>query len=252
MANVIPRQAMLRITVDAFQRALQWWLAELRATAAPLLHFTQKSTPGFGLDADGVPRPTDGGAVATGSHGDIRLKLGDSAFQYRKIKLPQSAQRNVERVIYYEFDKYFPMNATDALFSCTVVPPDKGATSIEVEIWAIARALVDSYLTMIRHEYNIDIRKLILSDSNGRGLIVRNIERERRLAAGPAGRRMSSVLNLTLAALAALLVIYPVMRMDAYLAQQKEEIRALEKRAQPVIELREKAMATERRFFQVT
>jgi hypothetical protein len=242
---------LLRNIIDAFNQALEWWLSELRVIGGYLFRFAQKPALEFGIDDQAMPRPSGGSAPIKAGRGDIRIKLGDNAFQYRKIKLPQSAQRDVERVVYYEFGKYFPMNAADALFSCKVVPPGNGAASVEVEIWAIGRGLVDSYVTMIRHEYSIDIRKLILSDSRGRGLIVRNIEREQRLAAGPEGRRISRMLNLMLAALVGVLVIYPVVRMDAYLARQKNEIRILEKRAQPVIELREKVMATERRFYEV-
>ncbi|MDH3534903.1 MAG: PilN domain-containing protein [Gammaproteobacteria bacterium] len=251
MANSISRQPLLRNGIDAFNRALEWWLFELRAIAGSLFRFAHKPALEFGIDDNAVPRPDDGSTAVKAGRGDIRLKPGDNAFQYRKIKLPQNAQRNVERVVYYEFGKYFPLQADDALFSCTVIPPPKGAASIEIEIWAISRSIVDAYVTMIRHEYEIDIRKLILSDSKGRDLIVRNIERERRLAAGPEGRRMSRMLNLMLAALVAVLVIYPVVRMDAYLARQKDETGILEKRAQPVIELREKVMAMERRFHEV-
>lgn len=243
---------MLRNGIDAFNRALEWWLSELRATAGSLFRFAQKPALEFGIDADAVPRPADGSTPLKEGRGDIRLKPGDNAFQYRKIKLPQSAQRNVERVVYYEFGKYFPLHADDALFSCTVIPPPKDAASIEIEIWAIGRSIVDAYVTMIRHEYEIEIRKLILSDSRGRDLIIRDIEREQRLSAGAEGRRASIALNLLIAGLLAVLAIYPVARMDAYLERNKDEIENLEKRAQPVIELREKVMATERRFFEVT
>ena len=249
MASDLSRQAMLRNTIQTLDRALAWWLSELRASAESLFRFAGKPVLELEIDAEAVPRPTDRGATLKGGQRDIRLKLGDNAFQYRKIKLPHSAQRNVERVIYYEFDKYFPMRAEDALFSCTVVPPSRGATSVEVEIWAIGRGLVDSCVTMIRREYDIGIRKLTLSDSQGRERITRNLERERRLAAGPEIRRRSRMLNLLLAGLASALVIYPVVRMDSYLARQQDEIEILQKRAQPVIELREKVMAMEKRFY---
>jgi len=251
MANGIYRQPTLRIAIGALDRALEWWLSELRACVESLFRFAQKPTIEFVVDADAVPRPADDNTAVGEGRGDIRLRLGDNAFQYRKIKLPQSAQRNVERVVYYEFDKYFPLRAEDALFSCKVIPSTKASTSVEVEIWAIGRGLVDSCVTMIRHDYDIDIRKLMLCASNGRELITRNLEREQQQAAGPEYRLRSRMLNLLLAALAAALVIYPVVRMDAYLERQQDEIEVLQKRAQPVIELRENVMAMERRFYEL-
>lgn len=251
MANGASRPALLRNAIEAFNRALEWWLSELRDSAGSLLRFAQKPPLEFSLDANAVPQPDAGGAPNRSGRGDIRLKLGGNAFLYRKIKLPQSALRNIERVVHYEFSKYFPLEAADALFTCRVIPPPKGAASIEIEIWAVGRALVDSCVTMIRRDYDFAIRKLILSDGGSRDLITWDIAREQRRAADARGRRTYRIINLAIAGLLGALAVYPVTRMDAYLEQQRSEIERLEKRARPVIELREQVMALENRFYEV-
>jgi hypothetical protein len=250
MADGISSQPLLRNGIEAINRALAWWLSGLRATAESLFRFAQKPVLEFVVEGDAGPRPASNSAAPIkGSRRDIRLQLAENAFHYRKIKLPQSAHRNVDRVIHYEFGKYFPMNAADVLYSCTVVPPAKGATSIEIEIWAIARSTVDAYVTMMRHEYNLVFGKLMLVDSSGRDLIIHDIEKEQRLSAGAETRRARRMLNLLIVALLAGMAVYPVTRIDVLIAQQEREIEGLEKRAQPVIELRENIMALENRFY---
>ena len=231
------------------QAAVDWWLSELRDLLRQVLLYNRMKPLHMELSPDDEPLPAGGGSNRIGrGYRNVLLQLDDNRFLYRKIKLPRAAGKHIERVIGYEFNKYFPMQAEDALFSCRILAPGADSGSVEVEIWAVSRRQIDGYLTLMRRNLGIEVLTLYLGDSSGQARITHNLERERRRQTPPKDMLFGRVLNLLLVALAAALLAYPVMKMDAYLDAQREEVSRLEKRARPVIELREKIMALDKRF----
>ena len=229
--------------------AVDWWLTELRDMLRQVLLFNRMKPVRLQVTPDDEPVPVGGGSNRIGrGRRNVLLQLDDNRFLYRKIKLPQAAGKNIERVIGYEFNKYFPMQAENALFSCRVVPAGADSGSVEVEIWAVNRRQIELYLALIRRNLGIEVLTLSLGDSSGQARITHDLEQERRRQTDPGNPRYGRLLNLLLAALVAALLAYPVIKMDAYLATQREAVSRLEKKARPVIEVREKIMALDKRF----
>ena len=229
--------------------ALEWWLTELRDLACRALPLAVTKPVRFKVTlADELaPAEPEQNRITAGRR-HVMLQLDDDAFLYRKLKLPAAARKDIEHIIGYEFNKYFPMQVDNALFSCRVMPAPAGASSVEVEIWAIDRRQIDLYLSLIRRDFAIEVLTLFITDSVGRTRIERNVEKERRLQASAGQRKLARTLNGLLAALAVALVAYPLLKMDAYVEAQREEVARLEKKAQPIIELREQIMALDKRF----
>ena len=229
--------------------AVEWWLTELRDMLRQVLLFGKMKPVRLQVTPDDETVPIGGGSNRIGrGRRNVLLQLNDNRFLYRKIKLPQAAGKNIERVIGYEFNKYFPMQAENALFSCRVVPAGADSGSVEVEIWAVSRRQIELYLALMRRNLGIEVLTLYLGDSSGQARITHDLEQERRRQADPGNLRYGRLLNLLLAALTAALLAYPVIKMDAYLATQREAVSRLEKKARPVIEVREKIMALDKRF----
>lgn len=252
MANEISSQTLIQNALEALNRALQWWLYELGEILQLLTRFNKPQPVEFEVSSADEPLLLHGeqkNFAGAGKH--VSLRLGDQAFLFRRIKLPVAARKNIDRVVGYEFNKYFPMEAKQALFSCKVATAAAGATSIEIEIWAISRNLVDMYLSMIGQRFEIQVRKLSLCNLDGRELIARDLEQERRREAANTRPGVGRALNIAVAGLLLALIVYPVQRMDAYLEQQQLEIERLELQVQPIIELRQKIAALNERFNQL-
>ena len=228
---------------------VDWWLTELRGLLRHILLFNKMKPLRLELTPDDEPLPVGGGNRRIGrGQRNVLLQLDDNRFLHRKIKLPQAAGKNIERVIGYEFNKYFPMQAEDALFSCRILTPDTDSDSVEVEIWAVSRRQIELYLALMRRNLGIEVLTLYLGDSSGQARITHDLERERRRQTEPGNLLFGRLLNLLLVALAAALLAYPMLKMEAYLDAQREEVSRLERRARPVIELREQIMALDQRF----
>ena len=250
MANLTSSsQTPVYTDTGKISQAQQWWLFDLGETLRLCTRFKKKRMLEFELSSDGEPIPCR--AVKKkkiGGRKNVSLKLDDKAFLYRKIKLPIAAHKNIDRVIRYEFNKYFPMDAGDALFSSKVVEAKAGAVSIEVEIWAIGKTLIDMYLSMIGQRYGIEIKLLAITNAAGQVLITRNIEKARRINSGQENKATKKVLNFINAMLLLALLTYPVYKMDFYLEQQRQQIVMLERQAQPIIETRGKILAMDKRL----
>ena len=248
MANGINTQALIRSGIEALNRALEWWLFELGETLRLLTRFNKPNPVEFEVNDDQLLLLSGEKSIPAGTCKNVTLRLDDKIFLFRRIKLPTAAGKNIERVIGYEFNKYFPMDAKDALFSCQVVPPQTGDTSIEIEIWAIGKTPIDMYLSMIRQQYELEVRKLAIANGEGRVLITRDIEKEHRLANESQKSPFARMLNIVIAGLLLALIVYPVKRIDDYLELQQQKTERLEKQAQPIIELRQKTIAMNARF----
>jgi len=249
MANGITRQPLIQNVLEALNRALEWWLYELGEILHLMIRFNKPQLVEFEVSTADEPVLLQGEKKRyADARRNVSLRLDDQAFLFRRIKLPAAARKNIDRVVGYEFNKYFPMDAKHALFACKVVPAVAGAASIEIEIWAIRKAQIDMYLSAIRQHYEIQVRKLYLGNSDAQVLIMRDIEKERRLADGDSKTSFGRVLTIAIAGLLLALVVYPVKRMDGYLEQQQQETARLERQAQPIIELRQQTTALNERF----
>lgn len=251
MDNGITTQALIRRGIEGFNTALEWWSFELGETLRLLTRLNQPNFVEFEVDDDALQPLSGEKTTAAGARRNVKLRLDDQAFLFRRIKLPTAARKNIDRVIGYEFNKYFPMDAEDALFSCKIVPSSATATSIEIEIWAIGKKPIEMYLSMIRQQHEIEILKLCIVNRQGRILITRDIEKERQLEDKNNKTAFLRALNIAIAGLLLALIVYPVKRIDAYLELQQQGIERLEKQAQPIIELRQKTMAMNQRFKQL-
>ena len=211
--------------LEPLYAAADWWLTELRDLLRQVLLFNRMKPLRMELTPDDEPLPVGGGSNRIGrGRRNVLLQLDDNRFLYRKIKLPQAAGKNIERVIGYEFNKYFPMQAENALFSCRIVPASAESGSVEVEIWAVSRRQIDLYLAMMRRNLGIEVLTLHIGDGSGQARITHDLERERRRQTTSQNPRFGRLLNLLLAALAAALLAYPVMKMEAYLDAQRDEV----------------------------
>ena len=248
MASAGSIRTLLRSLPQHAGRAIDWWLNELRDILELLLGFGKRKKVEFEISADGEPVPITNTGRAAARSGNLLLRLAESDFMYRRIKLPSAARRNIRQVVGYEFNRYFPMNSENACYSCRVATTDPAATSIEVEIWAIGKSRIDRYLSSIGERYRIRIRQLEIANEEGHVLILRDIAREASLEdAGRAGMQ-KRLLDFAIAGLVAIVLFYPVKRLDDWLALQQAELDRLENEAGPIIELRERSMSLNRRF----
>jgi len=179
---------------------------------------------------------------------NIALKFNDNAILYRKLRLPAAARRDIDKVVGYEFDKYFPMNADNALISCEVIEPGTGVESIEVEIRAIAKAVVESHLRTLQEQYAIEVKNLYLMNSNDEVLITGDMSKSNRTNDDQKSVVSQRMLNVMIGSLLVALFIYPLLKLDWRLSKLEQEVAALETEAQPIIEIREKILGMEERF----
>lgn len=200
------------------------------------------------LQSHGLALSNSNGIKNIRGRQNIALKFNDDAILYRKLRLPAAARKDIDKVVGYEFDKYFPMNADNALISCEVIEPGTGAESIEVEIRAIAKAVVESHLRTLREQYAIEVKNLYLTNSNGEVLITADMSKSNRTNDDQKSVVSQRMLNVMIGSLMLALLFYPLLKLDWRLAKLQQEVAALETEAQPIIEIREKILGMEKRF----
>lgn len=239
----------IRGVIEAGIKALQWWLGELGELLKFFGGFKKEQGIEFEVsNKDGVVYVGDGQIKPNSGLQNIKLKIIDDALLYRKIKLPAAAGKNIAKVVGYEFYKYFPMNVDEAVFSCHIVQQGNVAESIEVEIWAVSRAIVEGYLSEIRQKYNIEIKNLAITNSNSGVLISEDVLKSLSSNKKIENSRMRKVFNSACVVLLLALLVYPILKFSWLADTLEQEISLLKKRAEPVIEVRDKIRDMERRF----
>ena len=242
-------QSYFHRSIAILKNAVNWWLGELAETLRLLDHIKKPNIIEFEVTQKfGVVLKDGESSKNIGGRQNISLKFDDNAILYRKIILPAAARKNVDKVVRYEFNKYFPMNVDDALISCDVIEPDAGAESIEVEIWSISKAVIDRHLNEIRQQYAIDTKNLHIRNSKDQVLISDDISKSRRNSSNLENAGSQKVINIMIMALLLTLLIYPLLKIDMHLQKLQDEVALMEAEAQPIIELREKILQKEERF----
>lgn len=231
----------------------KWWAGELSdifqtfnsSSKSNILQFSISKEKGLELESTTKRKSLKGLQ-------NLSLKFNDNSIQYRKIKLPEAAARNIDKVVKYEFSKYFPMNIDDALISSAIVPATANRESIEVEIWSISKKLIEKYLTQIDETYNVEARKINVVTAQGQTVITHDAIN---LKGNHSRRHKSSIsaklLNFNIAILLIALLVYPVYKMDLYLQELETGVALLEEEAKPVIETRNSIRETEARILQL-
>jgi general secretion pathway protein L len=242
-------QSYFRSANAILNRAWNWWVSELVETFRLLSHFNKSNIIEFEVSQiSGVVLKDGARTKNIGGVQNVSLKFNDNAILYRKIKLPVAARKNIDKVVHYEFNKYFPMNVDDALISCEVIQPAIGAESIEVEIWTISKTVIDEHLKKIHEQYGIETKFLYIKNSKDQVLISDDILKSQRVNDKRPSANLQKAMNIMIIALLLALLIYPILKIDMHLKKLQEEVTLLETEAQPIIQIREKILLKEERF----
>jgi len=230
-------------------KAWHWWVSELDEIFQSLSRIKKSKIIEFEIaKAHGVALKEGENNRNIRGMQNISLKFKDNAVLYRKIKLPVAARKNIDKVVRYEFNKYFPMNVEDALISCDVIQPGIGAESIEVEIWSISKSVVDEHLNKIREQYGSEAKNLQIRNSEDQVLISDDISRSQRNSDEQTGPGSRKAINIMIITLLLALLIYPILKIDMHLKNLQEEVTLLEIEAQPIIQTRAKILEKEERL----
>lgn len=231
------------------KKALQWWLYELSETLRLFGKFKKAVIIEFDVSNNEEPRLKENSIIEnpTGIH-NVCLNLTDNSVLYRKIKLPANATKNIDNVVYYEFNKYFPVNADEALYSFQVMQTGVRAESVEVEIWAVSKAIIDRTLSTIRRLYGLEINVLTITNGGNRDLISYDILKANRANSRQLNAGRQKALNAAILILLPAVIFYPLIKIDGQIDQLQAQINTLKKETRPIIEIRKKILAKEKRF----
>src|SRR6185312_13503833 len=177
----IDRSAMARVAERmhrpvhfeaAVEKALRWWLGELASFApaafrrriAGLRSRYVLVSDGFGLSlwreagreneslgridlrapAAAQRALTAARRGGTGGPLDIVLRLAAEKALRVVAPLPLAAERNLDQVVGFEFERLMPFRRDEVYYTYRVIARDKAARSLQVELTAVPRAEIDA------------------------------------------------------------------------------------------------------------
>lgn len=232
-------QTYIRNTFALANRAIVWWLREIGEVLRLPARLRKKPKLEFEVSQNRQPLLTSSSdQVKPGSSKHVRLHFSDNTLLYRKIKLPVAAAKNINSVIGYEFNRYFPMNAEDAIYSFRILQPLSRSESVEIEIWAVSRSIIETILADIRSSHDIEIKTLTLADDD-EDVLFYDIARQDKANSSPALVRKHRQLNVVLALLFLAVVLYPLFRIDQHIGELESQVRQLRQDAKPIQMMRD-------------
>ena len=168
----IERLAGLRHRIEQGAQAfLDWWLGELlqmvpdalrRRIAGSrsrlyllmtdgrpeLLSVTGEERTSLGAIDFGLPQSVKRAlAMAGDESAPVTLRLPASQALRTRFSLPAAAERNLDQVVGFEFERVAPFKREEAYYSWRVLSRDKQARSLEVELTILRRSDVDGIVT---------------------------------------------------------------------------------------------------------
>lgn len=260
---------LLRQLRDALARGFAWWLGELGAFVPRRLRSlggSMRRILAFDLSSDqaiSVRLQDDGGTreiaridasapalerasvqklLANPSVGkaEIALLVPDSRLLRKVIDLPLAAANELRQALYFEIDRRTPFASDDVCFDYRVAKKDPKAGRVEVQLFAVQKALADEALARAAQwglkPGRIDVATAALPAGVGLDL--------RAGAAVSAGTRnlpgRNAPLTLLAGALLAIAIYVPYVQRESLLDSLNGEVVKAKARAEKVVALRKK------------
>ena len=176
--------------------------------------------------------------------GQVVLALPDELVLRRTIELPLAARENLREVVSFEMDRYTPFAADDVMFDVRPLAADADAQTLTVDLAAVPKSAAARQQAMAAAwGLNPDI-VCYADDRNSEtpdsGFVFRRPEVRRTGIAG----RLAMVFWVVAALLAAVLVVLPLHREQAVLAELEAQLTARRVEAAAVDVLRQRVAET--------
>lgn len=252
----------------AVGRFFRWWFGGLRDTIPPFLRGGRSSrrktfwieigdeSARFGLER----------RRKTKDLGEVALKPGDPAAQYREIRrhmrrrrirprdldlqlsrdqalrqvvvLPAAARENLREVLAFEMDRHTPFKADEVVFDYHVLRTDQERKQMEVDL-AVARRDTLSQVLAAARSWKLNPKRVGVE---GGGLDL--LTSARLEGGGTRGRGLTAVLAVVTLVLIAAASLAPLQTQREQLKEAEEALRLARSEAVKVDELRRQASNT--------
>ena len=169
-----------------------------------------KRVPVLSSDAAGMRTALDD--VLRGEGRDVRVLVSPQHVLRKRVMLPMATEENLRDVVGFDMDRQTPFTAEQVYFGAAVVSRDAARDRIEVEVVAVPKGAIESWLIEMRTA-GVSVHSIVAADefSPGTKRALAPIELLPK-SAGPA-RRWSNMqrINVGLLLLALLLIFAAVL-----------------------------------------
>lgn len=175
----------------------------------------------------------------------VILKLSPELFMYKETTMPLSARSNVLNVIQYEFDKYFPIQINESIYSYDT-RPGSNVDQERVQIWVIHKDRYYELIEKVKNEFPDKKIKLTFTDDESRTIF----NEHRKLVKNRGGKNSNKrYLYVTVCSvLTGMVVFYPAYKLRAYNEVMEEKIKQISSSSNKAIETRGKILEIEERL----
>lgn len=238
-----------------------WWLQELHEIATGLTGF-KRGEPGLFLVDEAGQVQLDRSDMPDKLHQHrIKLQLPTGTLMHRVIRLPIAAAGELEQVLQYEFDKYFPLAWQD-VYAAVQTEQQEDDNHLNVHIRAVRKTLIDDVVSRIEQEHGIITTEidLLLAQEQAQvqdGVVSltnytrHNVVQQKSAGQDSSLRDNSLLFPLLLLMLIVAAALIPFYKMDSYLTELEQQTRHLEEQAKDAIVVRNKMLAVEQNLQQV-
>ena len=230
------------------QNALRWWLGELasfvpaslRQRIAGLrsryvlvsdeLGLSLWRETGHEREAMGrmqqQARPSDKHPL------DVVLRLPAEKALRITAPLPLAAERNLDQVVAFEFERLLPFRRNEAYYTHRIVARDKLARSLQIELTALPRSEIDDTVqAAARAGLHVSAVEIPAAASGGVSSLLA-LEKGRQAATASRGRVVLAALAAIVLILAAAAIALPFLRAEARLDRLTAELATARREAE--------------------
>ncbi len=180
------------------------------------------------------------------NRGKLKIVLPEKRVMYREIILPDSAAGNIEKILEFEFNKYFPVAVSDVVYASTTSP--LGSSKTSVQVWAVKRDYLERVLEAIETSCNVAIKHYSLADGTGKEYL--QAKRSRNAVSRKTSRNTvyDRLYRLVIPVLIITCLSIPVYKMQMYIDEAQQNISRLEQDAGELIKVRNEILVIEDRL----
>jgi hypothetical protein len=175
--------------------------------------------------------------------GKVKLVLPENRIMYREIILPENAASNIEKILDFEFNKYFPVSVHDVIYASTTRAMGNGKTSVQV--WAVKREYLEHVLDEIEKENSVVIKQYSLVNAAGIEFLQAKRSRAAMARKASGNDTRNRLYRVLIPALIIVCLFIPVYKMQVYIDEAQQNTRSLEEKAGDLIKVKNEMLVIE-------
>lgn len=217
----------------------KWWVNELKWFYEKTFIFSNKTPEKFNISDKGELEHVNHNGTEKINSNKASISIPDNHIMVKVIRLPSSARKNIQQIIEYEFDKYFPLKFRDSYFSYKLLK-SSDENFVDIEVWAVRKNYIDGLIYKVKDNTGFSVKNVEIVNKENSICIKVAVNADNDTSHVIKTKYRIPYFPYLVVFLVVSCMITPLVKMESYIEDYESEIKSLEEKAKDLLTTKNK------------